>query len=257
MHAHTQRMMTALGVCTALASTAPAEETQVEKQLAAYRQIRTLSCEIRKDTQMPEGEGRMLSRVYFEQPNRVHVENATPVKRRILCDGATLYYYVEGEPKGISSPVGRLKDDMSIQTRAVPGTAMEHLLRIQKGAETNLPPATGFPERKGYALPGLFAVLSLDATGRLARIEYFRSPDRAEKVAQYDFSMFEEVLPGVWIPLRHDGAILSGRVKATESRRISSLAVNRPLPEGIFDPKKHFEGVAFESMSPDAAAPPP
>ena len=247
------RTIRLFSACLGVASLALAGETLVETQLAAYRQIRTLSCEIRKDTETPEGKGRMLSRVYFERPDRIHVQNVTPVKRRILSDGATLYYYVEGEPKGVSSAVGLLKGDMSIQTRAVPGTAMEHLLRMEKAAETNLPPTSEFPVRKGYQADAVFSVLSLDATGRLVRIEYFRGPDQAEKVAQYDFSMFEQVLPGVWIPLRHDGSILAGRLKATESRRISSLAVNRPLPDRIFDPREHFKGVEFEAMQPEAA----
>lgn len=55
-------------------------ETVRERVLAAYDAVQTLSCEIRRDTPLPDGQVlRMLSRVYYQRPDRLHVENFSPV----------------------------------------------------------------------------------------------------------------------------------------------------------------------------------
>ena len=55
-------------------------ETVRERLLKSYDAVQTLSCEIRRDTPLPDGQTlRMLSRVYFQRPDRLHVENSSPV----------------------------------------------------------------------------------------------------------------------------------------------------------------------------------
>lgn len=55
-------------------------ETVLDRVLKPYEAIQTLSCEIRRDTPLPDGQVlRMLSRVYYQRPDRLHVENFSPV----------------------------------------------------------------------------------------------------------------------------------------------------------------------------------
>jgi hypothetical protein len=72
---------------------------------------------------------------------------------------------------------------MLIALRQVPGTAMDHLQRLQGLAETNLPAAEGFPVRRGYDTGKTFVVLALDASNRLARIEFFATAKQQQRTA--------------------------------------------------------------------------
>jgi len=63
-----------LAVCVSQA------ETVRERVLKPYEAVQSLSCEIRRDTPLPEGQTlRMFSRVYYQRPDRLHVENFSPV----------------------------------------------------------------------------------------------------------------------------------------------------------------------------------
>ena len=71
----------------------------LDRVLKSYDSIQTFSCEIRRDTPLPDGQTlRMLSRVYYQRPDRLHVENFSPVKRRIISDGTVFRSYAEGAP---------------------------------------------------------------------------------------------------------------------------------------------------------------
>ena len=64
-------------------------ETVLQRVLKSYDAIQSLSCEIRRDTPLPDGQTmRMLSRVYYQRTDKLHVENFSPVKRRIVSDGS-------------------------------------------------------------------------------------------------------------------------------------------------------------------------
>ena len=54
----------------------------------------------------------MLSRVYYQRPDRLHVENFSPVKRHIVSDGTVFRSYTEGAPQGFSRPVAELNEEM-------------------------------------------------------------------------------------------------------------------------------------------------
>ncbi len=224
-----------------------AEGTRVDQLLAGYRQITNLVCDVRKDSVRPEGEGRMLSRVWFEAPNHLLVENSTPARRRILCDGKTQYFHSEEEQTALKFPFAELPLDMQIQAQSVPASPMEHLLRLKGLEETPLPAMEGYPVRTGYHTDKLFAVLCFDATGRLARLEFYTSPAMTNCYATTDYSLFEEPLAGVWLSLRQDSFItVDGEMKGRESRRFSNLKVNTPLAPGMFDVRKVFSGVEFK-----------
>jgi outer membrane lipoprotein-sorting protein len=117
-----------LAFCLAAASRA---QTLAERLLAQYDAVRSLSCEIRKDVSGAAGTVRTLSRVYYERPDRLNVENFTPVKRRIVCDGTNFFSYVEGDSKGFTRPVAELDEIMLLQLRKIPGTAADHLFRLR------------------------------------------------------------------------------------------------------------------------------
>ncbi len=229
----------------ALAPAAGAQ-TLAQQLLAGYDAVQSVSCEVRRDTETVGGNSaRALSRVYFQKPDRLHVENVTPVQRRIVADGETFFSYIEGDPKGFSRPVSQLNEEMTIQLRKIPGTAMDHLLKIGDAPETVLPAAEGFPVRRGYEKGRLFVVLSMDPENRLARIEFFDSPEMKNRTAQYDYSAFQPAAGGAVIPCLHRGVLWSGGVETRETVRISNLAVNQPVPGSLFVAGPFFEGVDF------------
>ncbi len=220
-------------------------ETLAERILASYDPVRSVSCEVRKDSEAGGRTMRMLSRVYYEKPDRLHVDQPAPIPRRIVADGTTFYSYIEGDPKGFSRPIAKLNEEMQINLRKVPGTAMDHLLKLKGVAETNLPPTAEFAERKGYDTGKLFVVLSTDATGRLARIEFFSSPAMEETNLRCDYSDFRQVDGGAWIPCLHKAVLRLGGVESRETTRVDNLAVNQAIPANLFVAAPFFKDVEF------------
>ena len=113
----------------------PAPSSQTSKTLAQrlcsnYSQIKTISCEIRKTTKGKGQTLRILSRVHYKFPNHIHVENVSPVKRRIIADGKDLYYYQERNSRGFSKPIDELSETWLTPLRNIPGTALEHLIPL-------------------------------------------------------------------------------------------------------------------------------
>lgn len=225
--------------------------TLVEQILASYDAIETVTCEVRKDTTSGGRRIRMLSRVYFQRPDRIHVENVTPVPRRIVSDGAVFYSHVEGTPRGYRCPVADLDEPFLHTLRRVPGTAMDHLFRLRGAEETELDGTEEFPVRRGYRVDLHRVVLSLDASGRLARIEFFEADAAGEALAQFDYSGFVEALDGVWIPTLHQGRSSLGGMDLRETSRIDNLSVNAPIAAELFVPGPFFKGVEFVSRIED------
>jgi len=232
-----------LGLC--FAAGAAGAETLAEKLIAQYDVVQSLTCQLRRDTASAAGEMRKLSRIYFQRADKLHVDNVTPLKRRIVCDGVVFYSYIEGDPMGFSRPVNKLDEDMLISLRQVPGTAMDQLLRLRGVAETNLPAADGFPVRRGYDKGKTFVVLALDAGNRLARIEFFTTPALQQRTARYDYSQFHEVAPGVSIPCLHQAEFNVGSVAGRETVHVENLIINQPVPANLFQHALFFSGVQF------------
>jgi len=220
-------------------------QTLAERILASYDPVQSVSCEIRKDSEAGGKTMRMLSRVYYEKPDRLHVDQPAPIPRRIVVDGKTFYSYIDGDPKGFSRPVEKLNEEMLINLRKVPGTAMDHLMKLKGIAETNMEPTVEFMERKGYDTGKLFVVLSMDATGRLARIEYFPSPAMKETTLQCDYSDFLQVAGGVWVPCLHRAVLKVGGVESKETTRVDNLSINKPIPSNLFVAGPFFKDVDF------------
>lgn len=234
----------ALALALGLAARASAQ-TLVDTLLAGYASIQSVSCEVVKDTESARRTVKTLSRVYFQKPDHLHVENVTPAPRRIVADGTTFYSFIEGDPRGFSRPIRRLEPDMLISLRKVPGSPMEHLLRLKGLAETNLPPRPDYPVRRGYAAARTFVVLALDASNRLARLEFFPDAACTGLTACCDYSGFQEALPGVWLATVHASTLHFGGLKSRETSRYHNLVVNGAIAPTLFNPGLFFKEVTF------------
>lgn len=221
-------------------------ETVLERILTPYDSVQSLSCDIRRDAPLPDGQIlRMLSRVYYQRPDRLHVENFSPVKRRIVSDGTVFRSFTEGAPKGFSRPVAELNDEMLRNLRMVPGSAA-NMLDVLKGvAEIPLEPTADFPVRAGYDNGKSFAALSLDEKGRLARFEIFSSAAMTDLQTQTDFSAFQEVAPGTWIACLQQSKITIQGMERTETIRVDNVVANGEIPAALFEAGAFFAGVEF------------
>ncbi len=221
-------------------------ETVLERVLRPYESIRTLSCEIRRDTPLPDGQTlRMLSRVYYQRPDKLHVENFSPVKRRIVSDGTVFRSYTEGAPRGFSRPVAELNDEMLRNLRMVPGSSANMLAPLAGAEEVPLEPADGFPVRAGYGNENSFAVLSLDAEGRLARFELYGSAAMTDRQTRTDFSAFQEVAPGAWIARLQQSSVTFQGMERTETTRVDNPVANGDIPAAFFESEAFFPGIEF------------
>lgn len=234
-----------LGLCLGSLTAAAGAETLAQRLLASYQPVQSVQCEIRKDTTSSAGQMRRLSRVYWRRVDQLHVDGVAPVRRRIVSDGATLHSYIDGDPKGYACPIPKLDQGWLISLRQIPGTPMDHLLRLGDAPEEELPAAAGFPVRRGYAMGRVYVALSLDASNRLARVEFFSGRDQQVRTGQYDYSSFQEPLPGVWIPLLHKASFEHEGERTEETTRVSGLAVNTALSDQLFSPATFFPGVTF------------
>lgn len=221
-------------------------ESIVERLIASYDAVESVQVEVRRDTQGPGGSSRRLSRVFFQRPDRLHVEAVTPPRRRIVADGEMFYSYIEGDPKGYAVPIMKLDGDWLISLRQVPGTPMDHLLRVRGFQEEPLSATEAFPTRVGIRAQTRYVVLNLDSAGRLARVEFYTDSSMASLVARYEYENFQEALPGVWFPmLQKAGLQLPDRQESVETTRLSNLAVNQPIPAPLFRHDTFFTGVVF------------
>jgi outer membrane lipoprotein-sorting protein len=222
------------------------DQTLAQKLCSAYESIETVSCLIRKTTETPGTNIIMLSRVFYKKPDHIHVENVAPAKRRIIADGSKLYYHEEGVPRGFSRPIPELPPDWLVTLRNIPGTPMEHLLKLRNLKETAMPAEPDLPTRRSYQAERVFVILSCDAESRPTKIEFFKSSDMKEKVAQYTYSMFQKVSDNCSIPCLHKAVVsLPDGTQLTETRRIDNLEVNKPVAPNMFSADLFFKDIEF------------
>jgi len=222
-----------------------AEPTLAEKLCASYSQVESVSCRVRKTSEVDGKTATLLSQVYYQRPDRMHVENIAPVRRRIIADGRQFYYYVEGMAKGFSCPLTQLKGEWSIMQKSVPGSAMEHILRLQGVPETSLDGTPDYPVRRGYVRERVFVVLACDSEGRLARIEFFKTPEMKKLTAQVEYSDFRKVTDTCWLAALQQGTAYFGANTVRETRRFDNLVINKPITAGLFDAAAFFPKVDF------------
>ena len=237
------RTAVAMGVATAAAASA---QSTVSNLLAGYETVDCVQCDVRRDTESGLQHSRKLSRVAFERPDRLHVENFAPLARKIVCDGTNFFSYVDGDPMGFSRPVAELDEPMLMGLRAVPGTPMEHLLRLQNRPETHVPPKPGFSRCVRIVGPPPQALLAFDDRNRLVRIEIYDHADATNAVASWDYAEFLEPAPGVWIPTVHRAVLqVENGSPVRETARFENYRIGDRLDPTLFDPARHFRSVTF------------
>lgn len=220
-------------------------ESVVDRLLASYDPVQSVQVEIRRDTAGAAGESRRLSRVYFRRPDQLNVESVTPPRRRIVADGTNFFSYIENDPKGFSRRISELDENWTISLRQVPGTAMDQLLRLRGESEEALPGTEAYPTRVVIKRDKRSIILNLDATGRLARIEFFADAAQTSLAARYDYENFQEPVPGVWFATLQKAVLRQDRDETTETTRLSNLQVNQPIPDPLFQHDTFFPNIVF------------
>lgn len=245
---HDKTIISILLAHTLWACSPASAETMMEKLLVENQKIRTIQCEIRHETEVGGQVVRTLSRVWFERPDRLRVETVTPNLRRIVVDGKAIHKWMKGQEAGVRIPLAEASEWDLIQVRRVPATADEYLLRLKGVPATILPAIDGFSCRCAYTPPAPhpYTELSLDATGRLARLEFFDPADHTNRLLRVDFMGWQEVKPGIWIAcLQKTGAKARDGVEVKETIRVSSLVVNEPINPEEFEVARRMPGVKF------------
>ncbi len=220
-------------------------QTTAERLAASYTALTSMTCVVRREVVTDGREALHLSRVWFARPDKLRVEASLPVTRIIVADGADLFYHISGDSVGFHRPISDLNEDMRIEIRRVPGTAMEHLLRLLGIPELPLEPKDKWPVRKGYAAGKMFVVLNLDASERLARVEVFDGPKMENRIGLYDFSAFREFGPGILLSCRQESCFQYGGKEIREITRIENPVVNSAIPGEMFEAAITFTGIVF------------
>lgn len=214
--------------------------TEIDRLLTQYRQIETVTCQIRRSVNGKLGDIQFISRVYWQNNDRLHVDNISPVPRRIIADGTQFFSYAEGDPKGFSRPVKELSETMLISLQKVPGTPMDHLLRLTTCGEQVLEPAEGL-HRTAYTMEKQYVICTFDDQNRLIKIEFFDPGNHEKQTGTYHYSNYSEVLPGVWVPMLHRAEMKQAEDTFSETIQIDRFIVNQPVAESLFNPTSFFE----------------
>lgn len=226
-------------------------DSLVDRQLAAYAAIRTVRCDIRRETDMDGKRINTLSRVWFQRPDRLRVETVTPAARRILVDGTAIYKWVDGDAEGVRIPLAEAAGNELLQVRKTPGTADEYLQPLRGLAEIELPGSGTFSIRRAYVPPEPhpYTEVSFDDLGRMAKIEFFDSGNRSLRLVSVDFSSWKEAAPGIWFPcLQKTIAKSRDGTEVMETLRVSALVVNEFIEPERFNLKNHAPDVFFVSV---------
>jgi hypothetical protein len=220
--------------------------TLAERVTAAYASVETFSAEVRKTTETGGRSVRLLTRFFARRPDRVHVDNVSPMHRRIVADGTRLYYFEKGAKRGFSRPIAELDADWLVQLRSLPGTPLEHTVRLLGLAETELPPSREHPIRRGYATPKVFVVLCASRDERVERIEFYTRADLKERTGRCEYRDFVRHV-GVWFARVERTSLERKGDPVSETRLVESIAVNGPVADSLFKPDAFFDNVEFVS----------
>lgn len=241
----TSRSVAALFTLLLLAPFARAGK-EVDRLLADYGKIETVTCKVRRTKEGGAGKIKFLSRVYWTNRDQINAEGLTPIKRRTVCDGNYLFQYVEGAPRGFARPVGQLSEQMQISLRFVPGTAMDILLHLTDSEEKVLPAEGNNAKSIGVLTEKNYTVLGFDQKDRLVSVTFYKTPNQEFCIATYEYCDFAEPIPGVWVPLTHHVSIENAEMTFKETVKVDHFTVNEPLGESLFMPSEYFDkGVDF------------
>ena len=216
----------------------------VSNLVARWVQLEAVRCDVRRETETPAGRLRRLSRVHWAAPNRLYVENYTPVRRTIVCDGVLFMSYVDGDPLGFARPVSELPPDMERSLRVVPGTPMDHLLHWLDSDETSMA-ASGSLQRVVRVNGPPAGQIGLDSEGRVTELTVFDPVHPSQTLATWHYRDYREVRPGVWVPLLHEAFLFTSNGVHRELTRFENYRVSpEPVPPWN-DPHRYFPGVRF------------
>ena len=213
---------------------------------APFAAIESLSVEIRRTTEWPgQRPVKTLSTVYFKRPDKFHSETVAPFHRRVLADGRDLRIHVDGAPKGGIAPISSLEGEMLANMRAVPGSPEAALMALEGSREFSLPPTNGHVCVLCLS-ENSRSILEIDGQGRLASLSIFDLSDAP--TLETRFHDFAEIVPGVWMPLRHVTTSPAFGKTMKDVMRVVNPVANGPLAPSLFDAAAFFKDVAFERM---------
>lgn len=228
------------------AYSAPAPN-EAQRQIELYRTISSVTASVRKTTEAADSTVRMLSRVHYKKGGFIHVENIAPAKRRIIADGKNLYYYDENVARGFSRPISELDEEWTSSLNTVPGSPMEHLLKMQKLEQS---PATApEPDQTAFAYHDAknHVVMTLDAEKRIVKIEFFEDQKLTRSFAIFKYSHFIKA-GDVWLSSTHTASSrLPDGSELSEVRQFDNVSVNKDIPDKLFDHKLFMDEVEFVS----------
>ena len=229
-------LLSAFTSLAAAAATAPELE-------APYAGLKTLSCDVERVSKVPQGELRILSRVYHQAPGRLLVENFSPGRRKILCDGTTLHFHDASFKKGFRREVARLDPWWIAQISNLPCTPFEHTQRL-RGIEPRVIKEAAGNRLLGYAASNAWVEVRVGAKDLIQSIDLYSGPDHAVQFGRVEYTRYEEIA-GVPVITAMASWKQVEEVRVEETVTFRNIRVNEPLADRLFDAKAHFEGVEF------------
>jgi outer membrane lipoprotein-sorting protein len=229
-----------------LSGTVLAGNTIIDNIIKQYSKIHSVSCVVSRTITFNELENRLLSRVYYERPNKLHVQQTAPLKRRIVCDGTNFFYYIKGDPKGYSQPVDKLSEKQIIELQKIPGSPEDILYRLVDLKPEKLPGNEEFPTQLAYTTTNkLNIIIFIDDNKLIKKIHFFENKKLTKLTSSYEYNNFIEAIPGVFVPTTHIMTVNIDDKTRTENAKFSHYKANGPIPQSLFNAKPFFEGVEF------------
>ncbi|MDA3799550.1 MAG: hypothetical protein PF692_10770 [Kiritimatiellae bacterium] len=211
-----------------------------------YSKIKSVSCIVSRVITFNEKDTRLLSRVYYERPNKLHVQQTSPLNRRIICDGTNFFYYIDGDPKGYSSPVDKLSEQQIIELVKVPGTSEDILYRLKNIEPKELSGNEEYPTQLAFTTTNnLNIIVYITDEKRIEKIDFFESNEFAKLTSSSHYSNFIEATPGVFVPTTHKMVLNINKQQRTETAKFSHYTANAPISQSLFYAKPFFKGVTF------------
>ena len=210
---------------------------------APYAGLKTLSCDVERVSKVPQGELRILSRVFHQAPGRLLVENFAPGRRKILSDGTTLHFHDASFKKGFRQEVAKLDMWWTAQIANLPCTPFEHTQRL-RNIEPRLLKEEGGARLFGYAASNAWVEVRVGAKDLIQSIDLYSGPDHAFQFGRVEYSRYEDIA-GVPVITAMTSWKQVEEVRVEESITFRNIRVNEPLADRLFDAKAHFQGVEF------------
>jgi outer membrane lipoprotein-sorting protein len=236
----------AMVATASLAGTSLAGNKTIEDIIKQYAKIDSVSCIVSRAISFNDKDVRLLSRVYYERPNKLHVQQTAPLQRRIVCDGTNFFYYIKGDPKGYSNPVDKLSHKQIIELEKIPGSSEDILYRLLELTPKQLTGNEEFPTQLAYTTTNdINIVIYIDQKKLIQKIKFYESKELVKLTSTYEYSNFIEAIPGVFVPTTHKMTVNINDKTRTEIAKFSQYKANGPISQSLFNAKPFFKGVEF------------